>query len=68
MDGGRRIIRDGAVAPSTEAVIVDGSVVKEEGAVTTVDADLCLAQAQELCEEVWSAFFRAHPELGKPVR
>jgi cytosine/adenosine deaminase-related metal-dependent hydrolase len=53
---------------SVEMVIIDGRVVKEEWAVSTVDADLCLAQAQELCEEVWGAFFRAHPELGRLVR
>lgn len=53
---------------SVEAVIVDGRVVKEDGAVSIVDARLCLAQAQELCEEVWGEFFEAYPELGRPAR
>jgi len=53
---------------SVETVLVDGRVVKEAGAVTTVDADLCLTQAQELCEEVWGELFRAHPELERLIR
>lgn len=53
---------------SVETVLVDGRVVKEAGAVTTVDADLCLTQAQELCEELWGELFRAHPELERLIR
>lgn len=53
---------------SVETVIVDGRVVKEAGVITTVDADLCLAGAQELCDEVWGELFRAHPELERLVR
>ena len=52
---------------SVETVMVDGRVVKEAGEITTVDAGLCLANAQELCDEVWAEFFRAKPELRKLI-
>ena len=52
---------------SVDTVIVDGRAVKEAGDITTVDAGLCLSQAQELCEELWSQFFAEHPELRRHV-
>lgn len=46
---------------SVETVIVDGRVIKEAGTINTVDASLCIGQAQELCKEVWAEIFRAQP-------
>lgn len=52
---------------NVETVIVDGRVVKERGNITTVDCGFYLEKAQELCDEVWSEFFRARPELRELV-
>ena len=52
---------------SVDTVIIDGVVVKEAGGIATVDADRCIDQAQRICEEVWTEFFRARPEVKKLV-
>lgn len=53
---------------SVDTVIVNGRVVKDNGVITTVDADLWIDQAQNLSDELWKKIFSAFPKLEKQVR
>ena len=52
---------------SVDTVIVDGRIIKENGAFTTIDVGEHLREAQRLSEEIWDGLFRDQPDLKRII-
>ena len=53
---------------NVDTVIVDGSIVKENGEIITIDVVECLDEAQQVTHEIWENLFHESPELRRLVK
>jgi 5-methylthioadenosine/S-adenosylhomocysteine deaminase len=51
-----------ATPADVDTVLVDGRILKQDGALTTIDRASVLARAQARVEEIIARFFHEHPE------
>jgi hypothetical protein len=52
-----------ATPSDVDTVIVDGRILKRDGALTTIDMVQALTGAQERAEEIIARFFHEHPDV-----
>jgi hypothetical protein len=51
-----------ATPSDVDTVIVDGRILKKDGALTTIDVKQALTEAQSRVEEIIARFFHEHPD------